>query len=163
MFCAVNTFPPFMLGCSVHNAYSVTQCASLRHCSHFRETTRKKTNFSPYFWLGISHKNQGCTKTKWPFYVSWSPSSTYCQLDVGSFTTTTQINLKLSFRCYLFPKCHFHREVLLQAAEMPFSSLLPCFSLPTIYLNNYYLSGIGLLVVGNCTINFKGQFLGLDT
>lgn len=42
MFCAVNTFPPFMLGCSVHNAYSVTHCATLRHCSQFKEITRKK-------------------------------------------------------------------------------------------------------------------------
>lgn len=159
MFCAVNAFPPFMLGCSVHNAYSVTHCASLRHHYQFKEIRRKKINF----WLGISHKNQSCTKTIWPFNVSWCPSSSYCQLEVGSFATTTQINPKLFFRCYLFPKCHFHREVLLQAAEMPFSSVLPCFSLPTIYLNNYYLSGIGLLAVGDCTINFKGQFQGLDT
>lgn len=145
-----------MLGCSVHNAYSVTHCAGLRYCSQFKATTRKKKStsrkkttsrkksFSPYFWLEISHKNQGCTKIKWPFYISWSPSSTYCQLEMGSFATITQTNHKLFFRCYLYPKCHFHREVLLHSAEMPFSSLLPCFSLRTIYLNNYYPSGIGL-------------------
>lgn len=80
----------------------------------------------------------------------------YCQLEVCSFATITQINRKLFFRCYLFPKCQFHREVLLQAAEMPFSGPLPCFSLPTIYLDNYYLSGIGFLLGGNCTISFKG-------
>lgn len=55
-----------------------------------------------------------------------------------------QLSHRLFFRCYLYPKCHFHREVLLHSAEMPFSSLLPFFSLRTIYLNNYYPSGIGL-------------------
>lgn len=123
----------------------------------------RKQTFLPTFGWGFLTRIKAAQRLNGHFMSLGVHLSTYCQLDVGSFTTTTQINLKLSFRCYLFPKCHFHREVLLQAAEMPFSSLLPCFSLPTIYLNNYYLSGIGLLVVGNCTINFKGQFLGLDT
>lgn len=119
---------------------------------------RKKRKCFSYFWFWISYKSQGCIeKTKWPFFLSLgSPSGTYHQLEVVSFATTTTINCKLLWRCYLFPKCHFHREVLLQAAEMPFSALLPCFSLPTIYLDNYYLSGIDLLLGGNCTINFKG-------
>lgn len=137
---------------------SITQCAEWWKYSGHLNHIRKKRNCFSYFWFWISCKSQGCIeKTRWPFFLSLgSPSGTYHQMEVVSFATATKINCMLLWKCYLFPKCHFHREVLLQAAEMLFSALLPCFSLPTIYLDNYYLSGIDLLLGGNCTINFKG-------
>lgn len=53
MFCAVNTFPPFMLGCSVHNAYSVTHCASLGTVLSSKKPQERKQTFLPTFGWGF--------------------------------------------------------------------------------------------------------------